>query len=134
MDKSDGQFRGTADMDFREITGEQEDSGEGKEKFPLTEAEQETEQKKTDGGKDDDYEELCYMCRRPESKTGELINMPGGLHICADCMRKAFETFENSGLQYSDLLRMTVLPPGMDLQNLEMMQVPQKQKLKKKKQ
>ena len=137
MDKSDGQFRGTADMDFREITEDEIKGGSGQEKETLAERGQETgeDEKKSghDGEQDSEYEELCYMCRRPESKTGKLMSLPGGLHICSDCMQRAFESFENSGLQYSDLLRMTVLPPGMDLQSLEMMQVPQKQKLKKKK-
>ena len=137
MDKSDGQFRGTADMDFREITEDEIKGGSGQEKETLAERGQETgeDEKKSghDGEQDSEYEELCYMCRRPESKTGKLMSLPGGLHICSDCMQRAFESFENSGLQYSDLLRMTVLPPGMDLQSLEMMQVPKKQKLKKKK-
>ena len=137
MDKSDGQFHGSADMDFREITeDEREENESGQDGNALTESGQEKAQDKKDGHEEErnsEYEELCYMCRRPESRAGKLMNLPGGLHICSDCMQRAFESFENSGLQYSDLLRMTVLPPGMDLQNLEMMQVPKKQKLKKKK-
>lgn len=137
MDKSDGQFHGSADMDFREITeDEREENESGQDGNVLTESGQEKAQDKKDGHEEErnsEYEELCYMCRRPESRAGKLMNLPGGLHICSDCMQRAFESFENSGLQYSDLLRMTVLPPGMDLQNLEMMQVPKKQKLKKKK-
>ena len=136
MDKSDGQSHGAVDMDFREITEDGITDENGQDKKPLTERDQETEQDEKKGGQegeqDSEYEELCYMCRRPESRAGKLMNLPGGLHICSDCMQRAFESFENSGLQYSDLLRMTMLPPGMDLQSLEMMQVPQKQKLKKK--
>lgn len=137
MDKSDGQFHETADMDFREITEDEIKDGSGQEQEMPAKRDQETDQEKQKGShdkkQDSEYEELCYMCRRPESRAGKLMNLPGGLHICSDCMQRAFESFENSGLQYSDLLRMTMLPPGMDLQSLEMMQVPQKQKLKKKK-
>ena len=25
----------------------------------------------------DNYEKICYMCRRPESKAGPMITMPG---------------------------------------------------------
>ena len=27
--------------------------------------------------KEDDYEKICYVCRRPESKAGKMIDMPG---------------------------------------------------------
>ena len=33
------------------------------------------------GKEDEGYEKVCYMCRRPESKTGPMISMPGGT-IC----------------------------------------------------
>ena len=26
--------------------------------------------------KEDDYEKICYVCRRPESKAGKMIDMP----------------------------------------------------------
>ena len=42
MDKSDGQFRGTADMDFREITEDEIKGGSGQEKETLAERGQET--------------------------------------------------------------------------------------------
>ncbi|MBO5459541.1 MAG: hypothetical protein J5981_04750, partial [Lachnospira sp.] len=37
---------------------------------------------------DDEYEKICYVCRRPESKAGKMINMPGNIYICPDCMQK----------------------------------------------
>ena len=45
----------------------------------------------------DEYEEVCSVCRRPESKAGKLIHMPGGLMICNDCMQKAFDMFNQQG-------------------------------------
>lgn len=53
---------------------------------------------------DDGYEEFCFMCRRPESQTGKLIHLPGNLCVCSHCMQNAFDSFQNSGLQYSDLM------------------------------
>ena len=41
---------------------------------------------------DDGYEKICYVCRRPESKAGPMITMPGGMNFCHDCMQKAFWT------------------------------------------
>ena len=45
----------------------------------------------------DDYEAICYMCRRPESKAGKLISIPNGIKICQDCMQKTFDTLNSSG-------------------------------------
>ena len=33
---------------------------------------------------DEHYEKVCYMCRRPESKAGQMISMPGGMNLCHD--------------------------------------------------
>ena len=82
----------------------------------------------------DEYEEVCSVCRRPESKAGKLIHMPGGLMICNDCMQKAFDMFNQqggmNGLNFQNMpfdLRM------IDLNNLGGVEIPQKQKVKKKK-
>ena len=52
----------------------------------------------------DEYEKVCYICRRSESKAGKMINMPGGLCVCADCMQKTFDTINNSDINYDDLM------------------------------
>ena len=35
---------------------------------------------------DDEYEKVCSICRRPESKAGKMIQMGMGMYVCADCM------------------------------------------------
>lgn len=45
---------------------------------------------------DDEYEKVCYICRRPESKTGKMIVMPGDICVCSDCMQKTFDTVSNT--------------------------------------
>lgn len=57
---------------------------------------QTAEEKKQDEDKNS-YERYCYICRRPESKTGKMIEMPGGISICPDCMQNAFNTLNNYG-------------------------------------
>ena len=42
--------------------------------------------------RDDEYEKICYICRRPESKTGKMLVMPGNICVCPDCMQKTFDT------------------------------------------
>ena len=47
----------------------------------------------TETGNEDEYEKICYVCRRPESKTGKMVNMPGGLCVCTDCLERSFNSF-----------------------------------------
>ena len=57
----------------------------------------ETDTNKTSTDHSDDYEKICYVCRRPESKAGEMITMPGGMNFCHECMQKAFDSISKSG-------------------------------------
>ena len=84
---------------------------------------------------DDEYEKICYVCRRPESKAGKMINMPGNIYICADCMQKTFDSINSSGMSYEDMLKMSGMPNmGMfGNMNYQDMDIPEKQKIKKKK-
>ena len=59
---------------------------------------------------DDEYEKVCYVCRRPESKAGKMISMPPGIDICFDCMQNAFNTIQNTGL---DMGMMSGVTPDM---------------------
>ena len=89
---------------------------------------------KSDG--DDDYEKSCYVCRRPESKAGTMITMPGGMNFCHDCMQKAFDSVTQSGLDFSKLQNMPYMNMNLsDFPNLENMnlEIPKKNKVKKKK-
>ena len=40
---------------------------------------------------DDGYEDICFICRRPESKAGKMFKMPGNMTICMDCMEKTMD-------------------------------------------
>ena len=86
----------------------------------------------------DTYEKICYMCRRPESKAGPKITMPGGMCLCHDCMQKAFDTVTKGGMDFSKMPNMPNMPyMGMNFSDLTQMppvnEIPQRQKLKKKK-
>ena len=41
---------------------------------------------------DRDYEDVCIICRRPESKTGRMFHLPGNITVCNDCMHMTMET------------------------------------------
>lgn len=43
------------------------------------------------------YEDVCCMCHRTESKAGQMIKLPGDLCVCKDCMDKAYGMIKNLG-------------------------------------
>ncbi len=55
------------------------------------------------------YEKFCYLCRRPESAAGEMIQLPQNICVCRDCMQKTFDTMNNFGFMGD----MASLFPGM---------------------
>lgn len=87
--------------------------------------------------KKDEYEKVCYVCRRTESRAGRMINMGNNIYICPDCMQRSFDAIYNSGINYDDMMKNI---PGMG--NIPGMNVfmsgdmndnmSQKQKIKKK--
>lgn len=83
---------------------------------------------------DNEYEKICYICRRPESKAGKMISMPNNIYICADCMQRTFDSINNSGINYDDMMKMYNMPGfgNMNFNDVNM-DIPNKQKIKKKK-
>lgn len=80
---------------------------------------------------EDEYEKLCFICRRPESKAGKMIDLPNNICVCSDCMQKSFDAMNNGQVDYSQLMNM----PGVQVFNMTDLEntVPKKQKIKKKK-
>ena len=52
----------------------------------------------------DEYEKVCYVCRRPESKAGRMIQIQGDFCICNDCMQKTFDQMSNMGFNLTDMM------------------------------
>ena len=42
--------------------------------------------------KESEYEDVCFICRRPESKTGKMFKLPNHISVCSDCMHKTMDT------------------------------------------
>ena len=82
----------------------------------------------------DDYEKICYICRRPESKAGKMISMHNNIYVCSDCMQRTFDSINNSGFNYDDIMKMYNMPGfgNMSLNDINT-DIPNKQKIKKKK-
>ena len=82
---------------------------------------------------EDQYEKVCYVCRRPESKAGNMITMPGGMCLCHNCMQKAFDSVLQNGMDFSQFPNMPYMNMNFnDVTNMPSMEIPKKQKIKKK--
>lgn len=123
--------------DYREVTDEEETgSNRGtvveEEKKEVAAAEVAGEQE----DKENEYEDICYICRRPEHVAGKMIKIPNNISICQDCMQKTFDSMNGPGFSMDDMFSMNMgKMPNISMINLSDLQgfVPNNQKLKKKK-
>ena len=125
------------------IVAEKEDASSVTE----TEAEYASDSNDTeDAKKKSEYEDVCFICRRPESKAGKMFKLPNNITVCSDCMHKTMDT-----VSQFDYMGMLNNPSMMDDLNKSMGQgfpnirfvnindlqgeggIPNKQRLKKKK-
>lgn len=113
----------------------------------ITEDEIKEDKKTTDSEgeeeKESEYEDVCFICRRPESKTGKMFKLPNHISVCSDCMHKTMDTV--SQFDYQGLLNNPNMNdmnggkgfPNISFVNLADLQgeggIPNKQKPRKKK-
>ena len=80
---------------------------------------------------DDGYERICFICHRPESVTGKMVELPNNIAVCPDCMQRSFDMMNNSSMDLSSMMNI----PGVHFMNLSDLDNLQSkaQKIKKKK-
>ena len=90
-----------------------------------------TESKDSKEHKEDEYEKICFICHRPESIAGKMIDLPNNICVCGDCMQNSFDAMKGGQIDYSQLLNM----PGVHFMNMSDLEqsIPKQQKVKKKK-
>ena len=135
---------------YKEVTDAEKTIVADKEKAASvieTEAEDASDSNDTeDAKKKSEYEDVCFICRRPESKAGKMFKLPNNITVCSDCMHKTMDT-----VSQFDYMGMLNNPSMMDDLNKSMGQgfpnirfvnindlqgeggIPNKQRLKKKK-
>lgn len=143
--------------DFREVKpGEDVQNGDEPENVADENREacegtvEDTEEEADDDEDDSPYEDVCFVCRRPESVTGKQFKLPNNICVCNDCMHKTMDAvsqFDYQGMldpsmlaqsmNQSDLSDLSKKFPNISFVNLADLQgdggIPNKQKLKKKK-
>ena len=136
------------DEDRENVVNEAEKKADS-EKSEVTEtaARREKEDSSYEEEKESDYEDVCFICRRPESKTGKMFKLPNNICVCDDCMHKTMDTV--SQFDYQGMLNNPSFVndlnkdmqskgyPNIRFVNISDLQgeggIPNKQKLKKKK-
>ena len=58
----------------------------------------------SDQERNDEYEDICMLCKRPESVAGKMFKLYQNMCICSDCMHMTMDTM--SQMDY-----MTGMPP-----------------------
>lgn len=104
----------------------------------IIEKEQTDDAPDTNKDEKDGYEDICYICRRPESKAGKMIKIPNNICICRDCMQKTFDSMGGSGFNLGDFNPANMgfgNMPNISMINLSDLQgmLPKSQQIKKKK-
>ncbi len=102
----------------------------------LDKEEQEIKKDKTDpegeGSKGSSYEDVCFVCHRPESKAGKMIHLTKEISICPECMQRTMDMMSSGNVDYSkmDFSKM----PNISMINLADLQnlIPRRQKVKRK--
>ena len=125
------------DEEEKKETGLEENKG----KEPSDKKEEKTDKPEKE------YEDVCFICRRPESKAGKMYHLPNNICVCDDCMHRTMDAV--SQYDYQGMLNnpemMNMLNnmnkdgkyPNISFVNLADLQgndgIPNKQKIKKKK-
>ncbi|MCD7763562.1 MAG: ATP-dependent Clp protease ATP-binding subunit ClpX [Lachnospiraceae bacterium] len=65
------------------------------------------------------YEKYCMLCGRTEGTAGKMIEIPGGICVCRDCIQKAFDTMQATGMTQEDAKKLAeqfakITPPGFN--------------------
>ncbi|MCR4756814.1 ATP-dependent Clp protease ATP-binding subunit ClpX [Butyrivibrio sp. INlla18] len=83
------------EFDFREIK-------EGDDGSDVVNTTSESSDTTTEDNNKTEYEDVCFVCRRPESKAGKMFHLPNNICICNDCMQKTMDTV--SQFDYQNML------------------------------
>lgn len=106
------------DSENTEIYMENDNTGAGE----THTGESRTEENKTSAAKgseekqDNQYEDVCFVCRRPESRAGKMFHLPNNITVCSDCLHKTMDTI--SQFDYQGMLNYPGMMNYPGMQNL----------------
>ena len=106
------------DSENTEIYMENDNTGAGE----THTGESRTEENKTSVAKgseekqDNQCEDVCFVCGRPESKAGKMFHLPNNITVCSDCLHKTMDTI--SQFDYQGMLNYPGMMNYPGMQNL----------------
>lgn len=132
-----------SDFDERE----QDEKKEELENIESSDTEASSENRVDEEKEENEYEDVCFICRRPESKAGKMFKLPNNISVCNDCMHKTMDTvsqFDYQGMLNNPAFMEDINKnlkgkgyPNIRFVNIADLQgdggIPNKQKVKKKK-
>ena len=77
---------------------------------------EDTEEEADEDEDDSPYEDVCFVCRRPESVTGKQFKLPNNICVCNDCMHKTMDAV--SQFDYQGMLDPSMLAQSMNQSDL----------------
>ena len=101
------------DFDFREVTDDEKvdiqdtpvdvvDNTTGDTVSDDARKNEAGDNKPSDNDSKPEYEDVCFVCRRPESKAGKMFHLPNNICVCDDCMHKTMDAV--SQFDYQNML------------------------------
>ena len=90
------------DLDFREVTDDEKVDIQNDGTNQNDGANHNESQNSKDDENKSQFEDVCFVCRRPESKAGKMFHLPNNICICDDCMHRTME--QVSQFDYQNLL------------------------------
>ncbi|MCH5279965.1 MAG: ATP-dependent Clp protease ATP-binding subunit ClpX [Lachnospiraceae bacterium] len=106
-DESEGSDDVEGSGELEDSEDEEPDAGEDEDDH-----EEGSEDSQSDKDKNDEYENVCFICRRPESVTGKQFKMPNHICVCNDCMHKTMDAV--SQFDYQGMLTDPNLMNGLN--------------------
>ena len=68
--------------DYREVIDQEENEAAGQDFGTPEETNVSVEETPASDKEENEYEDICYICRRPEHIAGKMIKIPNNISIC----------------------------------------------------
>jgi ATP-dependent Clp protease ATP-binding subunit ClpX len=77
------------------------------------------EEKKDSGDDLKNSDRFCSMCNRPESVTGRLVDLPNGMCVCNDCLKKTTDYIKSPSFNLGSIFEGLKNFPNISFMNLD---------------
>ena len=65
----------------------------------------------SDNNENNEYEEVCFICKRTGKNAGPMVRFAGNMLLCHDCLQKTFDTMNNTDMSMFNMNMGMGMPP-----------------------